>query len=370
MKEVLHWLITPFTDHNSKCSSYGENYYELDGLRGVAVIIVLLSHTASFGMYGQGSLGVLMFFFLSGFVLSLPFIEDPKKILNKNKISRYFFNRLIRILPAYWVALLVIFSITTVKFDWVLWNGSFIKGWNHFWSVAEEARFYLLFPVVITLLSLLKSKMLQLVALVVLVFFFYQVKNVHKIDMIDGRHVGFYFWVFLGGVFCCFLHKWHVIQNIFNQRFAKQFLLTVGFTTLLLIIFSSNHYFDILWKPMFSFIPSGFKMNGWRFPLLWFVLFCGLFLAATVYRHSFLNKVLSNWFLRHIGLLSYSIYLYHMNVMFILQRKGFTGEKLFFTVFFGAYLAAYISYILIEKPALSLKKLFNSKYYDNKLNIL
>ena len=62
------YLLDPFTDINQKRSNHGDSLHTLDGLRGIAVIIVLMSHTAAFGMYGQGSLGVLLFFFLSGFV--------------------------------------------------------------------------------------------------------------------------------------------------------------------------------------------------------------------------------------------------------------------------------------------------------------
>ena len=355
----LTWLISPFTDLNHKRSSHGDTYYELDGLRGIAVFIVLLSHTASFGMFGQGSLGVLMFFFLSGFVLSLPYQENPKKIFKKKHIFRFFINRTLRIIPAYYVAILIIFSITTVKLDWVLWNASFIKGWNHFWSVAQEARFYLLFPFVIAFISFFKSQAVRLLILISLIAFFYEYRTAHKIDMLDQRHVSFYFWIFLGGVLTCQLHQWDKLIHLFKKPYVKLFLLSLSFLTLFLLIFSSSHYMNTLWKPLFPFIPTGFQMNGWKLPILWFWLFLGLFLSATIYKRSFLHTFLSNWFFRHIGLLSYSIYLYHMNIMFILIQKGYTHEKLFFLVLICSYVAAYISYILIEKPALKLKHVFN-----------
>ena len=79
----FRFLISPFLNPNSKRSTHGVNYSELDGLRGLAVLVVIASHTAAFSMYVQGSLGVLMFFFLSGFVLSLPFVDKPNKTYAK-----------------------------------------------------------------------------------------------------------------------------------------------------------------------------------------------------------------------------------------------------------------------------------------------
>ncbi len=145
----LDFFLQPFSDINKKKSSIGKSYLELDGLRGIAVIIVLLSHTSAFGMYGQGSIGVLLFFFLSGFVLSIPFVNHPERIRTKEAIISFTVNRVLRIVPIYWVALVLIHLYVSNEFSWVLWNASFIKGWNHFWSVAEEVRFYLLFPIVI-----------------------------------------------------------------------------------------------------------------------------------------------------------------------------------------------------------------------------
>lgn len=356
---LLRFFVSPFVDPNAKCSTHGVNYSELDGLRGIAVLIVLSSHTAAFGMYAQGSLGVLMFFFLSGFVLSLPFVDKPNKICDRELLGKYFLNRALRIIPAYWVACIIIFCIATVGVDWLLWNMSFIKGWNHFWSVAEEVRFYLLFPVVIALLALLPNKLLQIIALILLIYFSYEHRLSHKVDMLDGRHVAFYFWVFLGGVLTCFLQSMGFF-NAFLRRnlLVKYILLTVSVLALLMLVFSANYYMDVFWKPNFAFIPSSLQLNGWRASEMWFCLFLILFLSATVYRESILNQFLSLWLFRHLGLLSYSIYLYHMNIMFILQKKGYTGEKLFLYVLILAYALAYCSYILIEKPALSAKKRF------------
>ena len=62
-KQITNYVLSPFSDVYSKRSSTGKSIVVLDGIRGLAVLIVLASHTNSFGMHGQGSLGVLLFFF-------------------------------------------------------------------------------------------------------------------------------------------------------------------------------------------------------------------------------------------------------------------------------------------------------------------
>lgn len=60
--KIIKYLASPYTDVNLKISTHGANLPILDGVRGLAVLIVLASHTSAFCMYGQGSLGVLLFF--------------------------------------------------------------------------------------------------------------------------------------------------------------------------------------------------------------------------------------------------------------------------------------------------------------------
>lgn len=109
-------------------------------------------------MYGQGSLGVLLFFMLSGFVLTLPYTDEHcPRLMIRSELWRFSVNRVLRIIPIYLVAILFIAWLMDAELNWFLANASLYKGWNHLWSVVEEARFYLLFPVVILTLRLLRT---------------------------------------------------------------------------------------------------------------------------------------------------------------------------------------------------------------------
>jgi len=132
----------------------------IDGLRAIAVLLVVLGHAkllpASLGMRG-----VDLFFVISGLCLSLPFLTSDRSIGYK----RFLENRAWRILPAYWVALLLCALVTGAGFATskiapqpgeLLWDASLLpmmgSAYNGtFWTLALEARWYFAFPLLLAL---------------------------------------------------------------------------------------------------------------------------------------------------------------------------------------------------------------------------
>src|SRR4051794_5429749 len=104
----LSYLTSPWTDSTRRQSTSGDNVPTLDGVRGLAVLIVLLSHCGVPGMRGQGGLGVLLFFVLSGYVLSIPVVKNPPLAYSPAFIARFAVNRILRIYPAFVVAVAVV----------------------------------------------------------------------------------------------------------------------------------------------------------------------------------------------------------------------------------------------------------------------
>ncbi len=102
------FLRAPLVDPDRKRSTHGDSLFVLDGIRGLAVLIVIASHTGAFGMGGQGSLGVLLFFFLSGFVLTLPYADEPRRLVNRAELFRFAASRVLRIVPIYLEQILII----------------------------------------------------------------------------------------------------------------------------------------------------------------------------------------------------------------------------------------------------------------------
>ena len=89
-----------------------------DGLRAIAVVLVLLLHTAwisgftlrsSLGIYtARLEIGVSIFFLISGFLLYRPFVLSHLTGERSPNTRRFWQRRLLRIVPAYWLALTVL----------------------------------------------------------------------------------------------------------------------------------------------------------------------------------------------------------------------------------------------------------------------
>jgi peptidoglycan/LPS O-acetylase OafA/YrhL len=148
-----------------------------DGLRAVAIILVLFEHwTPKDSFLNQwlptGTLGVNLFFVLSGFLIGRILLNDffsiGKNELSKLKILKQFYiRRALRIFPVYFLFLLSLIllgykDINTEKLGWLFTYTSNIGivfynlelGYlTHLWSLAVEEQFYLIFPILLFALN-------------------------------------------------------------------------------------------------------------------------------------------------------------------------------------------------------------------------
>jgi peptidoglycan/LPS O-acetylase OafA/YrhL len=139
-----------------------------DSLRAIAALSVLLFHVAfvlegftddRWGRYAtQLNIGVTIFFLISGFLLYRPFVRARYAGEPMPDIGRYATRRLFRIVPAYWVALIVIalWIDLPVVFDHPWFHFTFthvynrqdlLTGVGHTWTLAVEMTFYIFLPV-------------------------------------------------------------------------------------------------------------------------------------------------------------------------------------------------------------------------------
>ena len=155
----------------------------LDGIRGIAILTVMLHHFTIFGMVrpnnfidvqfyrlaSAGWCGVDLFFVLSGFLIT-GILLDTKS--GPHFFRNFYMRRVLRIFPLYYGFLIVIFVLIPLaiqvgdKFQTLLdqqgWYWSYLinlpiafKGWSsviiidHFWSLAVEEQFYLFWPLVV-----------------------------------------------------------------------------------------------------------------------------------------------------------------------------------------------------------------------------
>ena len=137
----------------------------LDGLRAVSIIFVIIHHVFFYEKFWTneidlGRIGVHVFFVISGFLITTLLIKEK---INNGKISlkNFYIRSAFRILPVLFLFLGVL-SILNVIFDLNISGLSFFTSlfflgnlgidtsetWytGHFWSLAIEEQFYLLFP--------------------------------------------------------------------------------------------------------------------------------------------------------------------------------------------------------------------------------
>src|SRR5258708_1651704 len=138
-------------------------YHGLDQLRAASVFAVLVHHFFDpWRAYGNlGSLGVQLFFVISGFLITGILIDSREAPLGRY-LKTFYFRRALRIVPSYYLAVLVGALIgepsTAAYLDAhlayatnyaIFRGGDWIGPSTHFWSLAVEQQFYLVCPWVI-----------------------------------------------------------------------------------------------------------------------------------------------------------------------------------------------------------------------------
>lgn len=155
----------------------------LDGLRGIAILIVLLGHIASFGateaqkanpvirfLANNNGTGVDLFFVLSGFLIT-GILFDTRD--HKGYFRTFYTRRTLRIFPLYYSVLAIVlvgrallpnlYALNTITPPAQLANWTYttnilmsFRGWGaeplflgHFWSLAVEEQFYILWPLIV-----------------------------------------------------------------------------------------------------------------------------------------------------------------------------------------------------------------------------
>lgn len=137
----------------------------LDGLRGLAVLCVLFEHftyNEAIRSFSPGAVGVKTFFVLSGFLITGVLLDLRRKLAPLAAAKLFFARRLRRLGPAFVTAIVLAagLGLANVAQDWpwhvaylsnvqVWWQGGW-SGAGHFWTLALEQQFYLIwFPVVV-----------------------------------------------------------------------------------------------------------------------------------------------------------------------------------------------------------------------------
>ena len=344
---------------------------ELDGLRGLAVLLVLINHFNKNWLPG-GFLGVDIFFVLSGYVVTLSVFR--RKLLNKgNTILEFYKRRFLRILPALIVCILVttLFSVLFIPKAWLsqsiettgIWSiiggsniaqivtndgyfapSSEFNPYTHTWSLGIEEQFYLLIPIL--LIALRPRKIAFVVGLLTIASFIIAVMTTSSNPNFSFYSLITRFWELGVGVLLAtfvansiYTHKFLSISRYLGQYRSSIFLL------LGLVCIAAS-----------SILQNYTVLTPWPGSLLP-VAGTSLVILSTVIKNSHsrvssvVSSLLSNPVFLWFGFISYALYLWHWPV--IVLMKWTIGLNSLFSISLGFALSLFLACLstyLIEKP--------------------
>lgn len=364
---------------------------ELESLRGWAILLVFLFHadgvvtgyerigtmvSPALAFMTAGHTGVTLFFVLSAFLLSRPFLEEGRG-RRRVDLRNFFRRRILRIMPLYATAIVVAVTLSYDDpsalidgFYALFFMNSFTGTANSlmpysavWWSLATEIQFYLVLP----MLGLtLRTRMGRWIGLITLIVWAIAYAILATDPSLLSTGVRFRLGLsilgrapaFLGGIAAA----WFVLHYGDRLRSAmhKQAWLRNGGSDLLLLVVLYPLGLLLQKVTARGFILSEIKMPAWHVgeSLLWTAVVLLVVLAPLRTR-----AVVANRFMGILGLLSYSLYLIHEPVLFpVLIRIRGNGVPIavdlilrgmvFAAVFALCVAISAVTYRVIERPFL------------------
>lgn len=330
---------------------------DIDGLRAVAVISVVLFHAFPEEVKG-GFVGVDIFFVISGFLISLIILNNLHA--DNFSFAEFYFRRVRRIFPA-----LILVMASTLFCGWfllfqdeyrqlakhvasgvgfvsniVLWsesgyfdNDAQFKPLLHLWSLGVEEQYYLLWPLLAWIAWRLRLQVFLPVSLIIAASFFYNIYSV-KLEPAAAFYLPVTrFWELMLGSFLAsaVLAKSDWLDACNSHANWLSFLgaILIGFG----IYFLSS---EMLFPGWLALIP----VSG-----------AGLLIVAgpnALVNRRILSSKIAIW----IGLISYPLYLWHWPIISFIRivEGGVAKNSAMLVAMIVSVILAWATYQLIEKP--------------------
>lgn len=143
-----------------------QHWRALDGLRGVAILLVMGQHLALPGFTHAGQVGVTLFFVLSGFLITALLLNDWAET-RTIRFGAFYWRRAVRLLPALLVMLVVVVPLMAMAgydvardtvpallyyANWAQVVGPQVPVVGHTWTLSIEEQFYIVWPAILLVL--------------------------------------------------------------------------------------------------------------------------------------------------------------------------------------------------------------------------
>ncbi len=323
----------------------------LDGLRGVAVALVMASHF-SWGRLPGGWVGVSLFFVLSGYLITKILVAELDST-GRLDFRRFFFKRVLRLTPA--LALVVVASMLIGAFtgklaiaaEAALYAGTYTMNFSramswgqegtlgHTWSLAIEEQFYLLWPLALLLIP--KGSRIKVLAVGIAAIVAWR-----SYLMISGAE----------------------LVRIYNGLDTRADALLIG----CLLALGERAIPYRKWMPYVAvavllacYLPLKVGLtHTWMVALLAAALTSAAlikFAAVDGWAHG----VLTLKPLVFAGKISYGLYLWHYMLLISFAYLQTHENRLFYvmTVCIASVVLAVLSYIIVEQPFMRLKRILD-----------
>ena len=342
----------------------------LDLLRTVAIGLVLLRHGSRYegnglsdgflaNLFRNGWVGVDLFFVLSGYLIAGGLIRRSGR--NDSMFpAGYFQSRILRIVPAYYVVLMLCVAGffpggPEVSVQSVIAHLLFLQDYTGsninvaFWSLGVEEKFYLIAPVIVILLAR-QTRMANLLAFAALLFLIAPLSRGITFEAI-GEGIGY------EAFFAAMRSPFHMSIEGFVVGIMVAILRTRGFAlspSAALAGLSACAVALVLWLGSHEFLGQITRIDAWLVPSLLAVLFgVMVFCAACLPDRALPFEP----FFRVNARLSYALYLVHLP---LLPLAFALSAEQHFLVFWGSYLIlsyalALVIHFSVERPFLILK---------------
>jgi len=359
----------------------------LNGLRFIAALMVIIHHNEQIkyifklpNYWGSspfinnvGRLGVILFFVLSGFLITYLLLAEESSF-NRIKIKKFYIRRILRIWPLYFIIGVLAFAIfPNISFlIWpqfpkdVIYNSLILKIFlyisflpnlsNAFlyiipyasqcWSIGTEEQFYILWPILIRSIKRFRIHMMCLIIFIYIIVKFFTLSE-------QNPSVFSLFWInfnidcmAIGGIFAILLfNKKNILKYILNPYLFYTILLAT------IILISKGVNFGFFQYEVYALLFGVIIIN---------------FANNTSPALSLENKPLN-----YLGKISYGLYMYHpICLVFSLKMLSYIGIYNYYTMLFSSVLITIIlasfSYHFIEAGFIKLKSRFTLIASGNK----
>lgn len=342
------------------------HFRSIDTLRCLAVLSVIISHLNNKWLIG-GHLGVDIFFVISGFVVF--YSIDNKNLLNsKFGLIDFYKFRILRLMPAAWLSFILVFILSLFFTDYLIFKesldaliyqiffGSNFHFWGlsdyfsedskyslviHYWSLAVEEQFYLIFPILMIIFLRFKFPIISL-----LIFgFILSIIIASYGSIYRSGAAAFYLlptraWQFILGILGYYLYKNLSKNNFKGYSYLKE--ISLFFILIPLFLFDEINYPS---PSIFTLIPC---------------LGTIIYIISSELNDNYYLIEKKGFFITG-AFLSYSSYLFHQPIIAIFNYHSLFENNFFYIIcLISIFLCSYFCYQFVEN---------NIKNFRNKISV-